>query len=91
MGLLIGWILENPVCFVVCFGRNIEYLSSKTIKGFSLTLQGIHNVHGCHSLSASMLCVRDTVTDHVLQEHFEDTTSFFVDEAGDTLDTPTTS
>ena len=37
-----------------------------------------------------MLGVGDRVPDDVLQEHLEDTTSFLVNEARDTLDTTTT-
>ena len=38
-----------------------------------------------------MLGVSDGVTDNVLQENLEDTTGLLVDEAGNTLDTTTTS
>ncbi len=38
-----------------------------------------------------MLSVGDGVTDNVLQENLEDTTSFFVNQARDTLHTTTTS
>lgn len=38
-----------------------------------------------------MLGVGDSVTDHVLKEHLEDTTGLFVDETGDTLDSSTAS
>ncbi len=37
-----------------------------------------------------MFRVGDTVTDHVLEKHLEDTASLFVDETRDTLDTTTT-
>lgn len=38
-----------------------------------------------------MLGVGDGVADDVLEENLEDTASLLVDEAGDTLDTTTTS
>jgi len=38
-----------------------------------------------------MFSVSDRVTNDVLEEDLEDTTSLFVDETGDTLDTTTTS
>ncbi|CAH8826944.1 unnamed protein product [Trichobilharzia szidati] len=38
-----------------------------------------------------MLCVCNSVTDHILQEHLENTTSLLVDQARDTLHTTTTS
>jgi hypothetical protein len=38
-----------------------------------------------------MFGVRDRITNDILEENLEDTTCFFIDEAGDTLDTTTTS
>jgi hypothetical protein len=55
-----------------------------------LTLEGVDDVHGGDGLTASVLSVGDTITDHVLQEDLEDTSGLFVDETGDTLDTTTT-
>ena len=57
----------------------------------SLSLEGVYNVHGCHSLSTSMLRVGDTITNDILQKDLEDSTSFFVDQSTDTLHTTTTS
>ena len=67
-----------------------EDLTSETVKGLSLTLEGIDDVHGSHGLTASMLRVSDTVTDHILQKDLQDTTSLFVNQTRDTLDTTTT-
>ena len=66
-------------------------LTSETVQGLSLTLKGVDNIHGCDGLSASVLGVGDRITDDVLQEHLQDSTSFFVDQSRDTLDTTTTS
>ena len=66
-------------------------LTSETVKGLSLTLEGVDNVHGCDGLSAGVLGVGDGITDDILKEDLEDTTSFFVDQTRDTLDTTTTS
>jgi hypothetical protein len=66
-------------------------LTSKSIEGLSLTLQGIHNIHGSDSLTSRMLRVGDRVSDHILEKDLEHTTSLFVDETRDTLDTATTS
>jgi hypothetical protein len=66
-------------------------LTTETVKGLSLTLEGVDNVHGGDGLAASVLGVGDRVTDDVLKEDLEDTTSLFVDQTGDTLDTTTTS
>jgi hypothetical protein len=65
-------------------------LASEPIQSFSLTLQGIDDVHGGDGLSAGVLGVGDRVADDVLKEDLEDTTGLFVDQSGDTLDTTTT-
>ena len=62
-------------------------LSTETVESASLALQGEDNVHGCDSLSASVLGVSDGVADDVLEEDLEDTSSLFVDGTRDTLDT----
>ena len=71
--------------------KKSKRLTSKSIKGLSLTFQGVDNVHGSNSLTTSVLGVGDRVPDDVLKEDLEDTTSLLVDETRDTLDTATTS
>jgi hypothetical protein len=66
-------------------------LTSETVEGLSLTLQGIDNVHGGDSLTTSVLSVGNRVPDDILEEDLENTTSLLVDETGDALDTATTS
>ena len=66
-------------------------LSSETVKGAALSLEGVDDVKGSNSLAASMLSVGNCVSDNVLKEDFQHATSLFVDETGDTLDTTTTS
>jgi hypothetical protein len=68
-----------------------SHLTSETVKGLSLSLQGIDDVHGSDGLTAGVLSVGNGVTDDVLKEDLEDTTSLFVDQTRDTLDTTTTS
>jgi hypothetical protein len=65
-------------------------LTSETVKGLALALESVDNIHGGDSLTTGMLSVGDRVTDNVLEENLEDSTSLFVDETGDTLDTTTT-
>ena len=65
-------------------------LTSETVKGLALALEGVDDVHGRHSLAAGVLGVGDRVTDDVLEENLEDTTGLFVDETRDALDTTTT-
>ena len=67
-----------------------ESLTSESVEGTSLTLEGIDDIHGGDSLPLGMLGVGDGITDDVLKEDLEDTTGLFVDEARDTLDTTTT-
>jgi hypothetical protein len=55
-----------------------------------LTLEGIYNIEGGDGLSLGVFSVSDGVTNDALEEDFEDTSGFFVDETGDTLDTTTT-
>ena len=66
-------------------------LTTELIESLALTLQGVHDVHGGDSLPPGVLRVGNRVPDDVLKEDLEDTTSLFVDETGDTLDTATTS
>jgi hypothetical protein len=56
-----------------------------------LTLEGIYDIEGCNGLSLGMLGVGDSIADDAFKEDLEDTSGFFVDETGDTLDTTTTS
>merc|ERR1719209_1298453 len=60
-------------------------LASKTIQGTALPLQGIHNIHGGDSLPLGMLSVGDGVTNGILQENLQDTSSLLVDKARDPL------
>ena len=66
-------------------------LTTESVKGLSLTLEGVDDVHGRDGLTTSMLGVGDGVTDDVLKEDLEHTAGLLVDETGDTLDTSTTS
>ena len=55
-----------------------------------MAFQGVNDVHGGDRLPLGVFRVGDGVTDHVLEEHLENTASFLVDETGDALDTATT-
>ena len=46
-------------CAAVC-------LSTETVEGLSLTLEGVDDIHGSDSLSSRVLSVGDGVTDDVL-------------------------
>ena len=66
-------------------------LTAEAVQGASLPLQSVDNIHGGDGLPLGVLGVGDGITDHVLQEHLEDTAGLLVDEARDTLHTATTS
>ena len=50
-----------------------------------MTLQGVHDVHGGDGLPLGMLGISDGITDDIFQENFEYSSSFLVDESGDTF------
>ena len=83
----IWWLLKEPF---VCAGRLCS-LTAKSVQSTALSLQSVHHVHGCHSLSLGVLSVCHSITDHVLEENFENTASLLVDEARDSLNTTTAS
>ena len=64
-------------------------LSSESVQGTSLTLEGIDDIHSGDSLPLGVFGVGDGITDDVLKEDLEDTTGLLVDQARDTLDTST--
>ena len=64
-------------------------LTSESVQGASLPLEGIDNIHGGDSLPLGVFGVGDGIPDDVLEEHLQDTTGLLVDEAGDTLHTST--
>lgn len=72
---------------VLPMGR--DCLTSETVQGTTLPLQSIHNVHGSHGLALGVLSVGHCITNNVLEEDLEDTTSFLVDESRNTLHTTT--
>ena len=86
------WLLTNLVApkGAVCLWRQ-RRLTAKSVQSTSLTFERVHNVHGCHGLALGVLGVRNCITDYVLKENFENTTSLLVDQARDSLDTATTS
>ena len=66
-------------------------LTAESVEGTSLTLEGVDDIHGGDSLPLSVLGVGHGITDNVLKENLEDTAGLLVDEAGDALDSTTTS
>jgi len=64
-------------------------LTSESVQGAALALEGVDHVHGGHSLPLGVLCVGDCVTDDILQEHLKDPASLLIDQTGDALDSST--
>ena len=83
----IGGPQKDRFCLVRVFAG---CLTSESVQSTSLPLQGVDHVHGSDSLPLGVLGVGDSVPDHVLKEHLEDTTGLLVDESRDTLDSTTT-
>ena len=70
------------------FGRR-RHLATEAVQGAALALEGVHDVERGDGLALGVLGVGDGVTDDVLEEDLEDSTSLLVDEARDALDTTT--
>ena len=62
-------------------------LTSESVQGAALPLEGIDHIHGGDSLPLGMLGVGDGIPDDILQEDLQDSPGLLVDEARDTLDT----
>jgi hypothetical protein len=62
-------------------------LTTETVEGAALALEGVDNVERRDSLALGVLGVGDGVTDDTLKEGLQDTTSLLVDhcEKGDAL------
>jgi hypothetical protein len=54
-------------------------LTTETVEGAALSLEGIDNVERGDGLALGVLCVRDGITDNTLEEGLEDTAGLFVD------------
>jgi hypothetical protein len=65
-------------------------LSTESVQGTSLPLEGIDDIHGGDGLPLGVFGVGDGIPDDVLKEDLEDSTGLLVDESGDTLDSTTT-
>ena len=82
--------LKRACCWVVGCG-GMGSLTSESVEGAALPLEGVDDVHGGDGLPLGVLSVGDGIPDDVLKEDLEDATGLLVDEAGDTLDTTSAS
>ena len=60
----------------MCFGVD---LTTETVQGAALALEGVDDVEGGDGLALGVLSVGDSVTDDTLEEGLEDTTGLVVD------------
>ena len=54
-------------------------LTTETVQGAALSLEGVDDIERCDGLALGVLGVGDGVTDDTLKESLEDTTGLFVD------------
>jgi hypothetical protein len=97
-GNFVLWVDFIKSCFVFLLmltmrssAAEMRNLTSETVQGVALTLQGIHDVHGCDYIYSCMLGVSGRVTDTILEEDLEDSMGLFINQTRDTLDTTTMS
>ena len=64
---------------------NTRGLIAETVQGSSLSLEGVHHIHGSHGLSLGVLRVRDSITHHSVQERLQHRTRLIIDQTTDTL------
>ena len=64
---------------VDCRSRRMSCLTTETVKGAALTLEGVDDVERSDGLALGVLSVGDSVADDTLEEGLENTTSLFVD------------
>ena len=59
-------------CVMRRYRKMVGCLTTESVKGLSLTLERIDDIHGYNILTAGMLSVGNTVTDEVLKEDLKD-------------------
>ena len=68
------------------FNSSLRCSTSEAVKGATPSFEGVHDVEGCHRLSARELSVGNGISDGVLKKNFEYAFYLLVDEAWDALD-----
>ncbi|KAF1894647.1 hypothetical protein Lal_00027024 [Lupinus albus] len=66
---------------------SIINLTTKTIEGPSLSLESINNIHSSNRLPPSMFSISNCITNHILQEDFENTSRLFINQTTDSFHT----
>ena len=81
--------MKKTDCFVVGPREDSDQLATKAIQGAALPLESVDHVHGGDSLPLGVLSVGDSISDDVLQEDLQNSTSLLIDESRDPLDSST--
>src|SRR5690242_12853744 len=68
-------------------GHPSECLTAEAVQSATLAFQGIDHIHSCDGLPLRVLGVSHGISNHVLEEYFEDTSGLFVDQTRYTFDT----
>ena len=70
-------------------GLERSFLTSKSVQGTSLPLEGIDDIHSGDSLPLGVFSVGDSIPDNILKENLKNTTGLLIDQTRDTLDSST--
>lgn len=80
---------QNASILHACFPRSTSVeksksrLTTETVQGTALALEGVDNVEGGDGLALGVLSVGDGVTDDTLEEGLEDRAGLLVDHCRD--------
>ncbi len=77
-------VLSNVIGWVSWQALRIKSLTTESVEGSALPLEGIVDIHGGDSLPLGVFSVGDGITDDVLKEDLEDTSGLLIDEVRDT-------
>ena len=66
-------------------------LTSESVQGLALSLEGVDDVHGNNCLPLGVLGVGNSIPDHAFQVVLQNTSGLLVDQSADTLDTTSSS
>ncbi len=55
-------------------------LPAETIQSSALALQGVNHIQSSHGLATSVLSVRHSVSNHILEKHLQHTTGLLINK-----------
>ena len=86
-----GCSLKGTVLFCWLVARGVRCLAAEAVQSAALAFQSVDDIHGGDSLPLGVLGVGDSISDDVIQESLQHSTSLLIDETRDPLDSSTTS